>query len=86
MLPVDFPDANITLNKPASWKDEDCLPMRAYKGLDRSGLPCIITVWLPSLEDVQAINEGRPIIMKTIGETIAPVMLYTQDEKNMPNL
>lgn len=85
MRPIDFPEANITFNKPTTMYDAECLPIQAYSGVDEKGMPYINTVWMPSREDIQAINEGRPIVVSVCGDTLPPMSLFTVDSDNNPN-
>ena len=86
MLAIDFEEANLTLEKPASMTDEECSSIRAYKGVDEGNSPFILTIWQPSKEDIEAINAGRPICLKTLGHSFAPVALFTYDEDYKPNV
>lgn len=83
-MPVDFPGTNITFTKPAGWKDEDCADLKAMVGVDE-GLPFIITAWKPSKEDIEAINRGEPIYMKTHGAGFIPTFMFTMNENDEPN-
>ena len=85
MLPVDFKEANITLTKPKGWTDEECFELRAYKGPDGDGQPCFVTVWKPSKEDLEALNAGRGVVIKTIGTGFAPMAVWTVDENGEIN-
>ena len=86
MLPIDFDGANLTLEKPASMTDEQCTSIRAFKGMDEENSPFILTIWQPSKEDIEAINAGRPICLKTFGHFFPPVALFTFNEDFKPNL
>lgn len=80
MLPVDFEGTNIELTKPQGWADEKCMSVRAYKGVDTDGIPFYLTAWKPNREDIEAINAGRPIMLKVCGNSTPPVAMYTFDE------
>ena len=85
MRPIDFPEANHHFNKPTKMDDSECLPISAYVGQDDRGFGYINTVWLPSMEDIEAINAGRPIIVSVVGNQLPPMSLFTCDENENPN-
>ena len=84
-MPVHFEDSNLTLKKPRNMTDEQCSDLTAYRGVDNSGFPYILTGWMPNREDIEAINEGRPIYIKTIGEAFAPLSIFTLDQEGNCN-
>lgn len=86
MLPLDIPDYNIILGPPPGWTEEECMTIKAYKGVDLSGDEFILTQWMPSKEDREAILAGRPICLKVIGSLMPPVALFTTDENLQPNV
>ena len=80
MLPIDFEGTNITLGKPADMTDEECSSVRAYRGNDNNGFPFFLLAFQPSYEDIQAINAGRPIMLKVVSARMPPVAMYTYDQ------
>lgn len=85
MLPIDFEGANITLGKPKGWTDEQCMTIKAARGIDETGHGFFLTAWQPSKEDIEAINAGRPIWLKIVSDGFPPVALLTFDENNEVN-
>ena len=85
MLPTDFEGTNMDLIKPNGMTDEQCLAVRAFKGVDNDGFPFILTAWQPNKEDIEAINAGRPVMLKVIGQNTPPVCIYTFDENFQAN-
>jgi hypothetical protein len=51
------------------------------------GTKCIyfLTAWKPSYEDLQALNRGEPIYIKTLSEGLPPMAVYTFDENGNCN-
>lgn len=86
MMAVDFIEANVTYGKPKGMTDEQCHSIRAMKAITDDGFPIIVTVWMPSKEDIDAINAGRPVILRIVGEIMPPVSIYTYDENLQPNV
>lgn len=86
MMAVDFQEANVTYGKPKGWTDEQCHSIRAFKTTDENGVEKIITVWMSSKEDIDAISSGRPIIMTLCSSVMIPVSLHTYDENLQPNV
>lgn len=79
MLPINFPEANLTFTKPASMTDEECGSLPVFSGQDLDGRPCIISKWQPSKEDIEAINRGEGIYLIISGTGMPPVSLQTED-------
>jgi hypothetical protein len=86
MLPIDFEGTNITLGKPGNMTDEQCSEVKAYRGTDNDGFPFFLTAWKLSKEDLEAVNSGRPIMLKVLGSSVPPVSMYTYDENYIANV
>lgn len=85
MRPIDFEGTNLTLTKPDSMLDEECLPLRAFKGVDDAGFNFILTAWQPNKEDLEALKAGRPICIKVLGVSQPPMSIFTYDEQYKAN-
>jgi len=79
MLPTTFDESNFTFTKPVDMTDEECSSLPVWKGKDQGGFPIIISAWKPSLEDLNAINEGKPIYLCITGNGMPPVSLFTEN-------
>jgi hypothetical protein len=84
MLPVSFPQANFVYKKPEGWTDEQCGDLSVWKGnvaLDDHGNSAhtIISCWQPSKEDIEAINQGKPIFLYVTALGQPPVSLSTEN-------
>lgn len=86
MIAIDFEGTNVELTRPTDMTDEQCSSVRAYKGVDQDGINFLLTAWKPNKEDIEAINAGRPIMLKVAGLGFPPVCLYTYDENYEANL
>ena len=85
MRPIHFPEANTTFHKPATMSDEQCLPVSAYAAHAPDGNLFVMTCWMPSYEDLQALNAGRPLLLQIFGG-MPPVAMYTNDAQGEANL
>lgn len=93
MRSVEFPGWNICLNKPESMTDEDCFSISAMKGviegIDAEGKPCVfpfyITKWVPNKEDMEALNRGESVYIRTLGIGFQPMAVFTLNEEGIPN-
>ena len=85
MNPVDFKGSNIDLVKPANMTDEQCYGMRAEKGVDENNFHYFKVAYMPNVDDLKALNEGRPLFLKVLGTKFAPVSLFTFDENGNGN-
>lgn len=45
-----------------------------------SGTPAIETAWLPTPDEIAAINAGAPIILRILDVNHPPVMIYVGEE------
>jgi hypothetical protein len=61
------------------------LPPSVYASIDVDGFPYYLTAWKPNKEDIEAINAGRPIYIKTIAQALPPMSVFTLNEKDEPN-
>ena len=86
MIPIDFEGTNMTFNKPEGWKDEECIDVRAFVGVDNAGHPFTLIGLQPSKEDIEAINAGRPIMVKLCMQGMVPIAVYTFDENYNANV
>lgn len=86
MRAIDFPQANKQYGKPESMTDEECYPVSAYEHQDEYGnVVYINTVWQPNVDDIKAINEGRPVVMSMHCSGLVPHALFTYDENGNSN-
>jgi hypothetical protein len=84
MHPVSFP-GSFEIKKPADMTDEECFSVHAVSGVDEAGFPYYLTAWKPSYEDLQALQRGEPIYVKTVATGLPPMILFTVDEKGHHN-
>lgn len=86
MRPVDFEGSNIVMGKPPGMSDEQCSSVPALVATDTDGFNFTLLCFMPSYEDIQAINEGRPICLKILSVPMPPVAMYTLDADGEPNI
>jgi hypothetical protein len=81
VLPVDFPDANIILQKPGNVPDSDLFndDVPAFFGVD-GRFVVFILAYMPNKEDMDAIKAGRPIYLKVFADHMPSISLFTRDE------
>lgn len=79
MLPTTFPEQNKVYTKPSDMTDEQCGSLSTFEGMDADGFPIIISKWMPSKEDIEAINNGEGIYLQITGRGMPPVCLYTEN-------
>lgn len=82
---VKFEGATFDLVKPEDMTDEQCTSLPAARGVDQEGFPYILTAFMPNHDDLKALNEGRPLFLKVIGQSFPPVSLFTCDENGKGN-
>lgn len=84
MQPVNFEGAK-EFKKPKSMTDEECMSIPAYENIDVNGHHFFLTAWKPSYEDLQALNRGEPIYVKTLSQGLPPMSLFTLNEHGQIN-
>lgn len=61
------------------------IPPALYPGIDSEQFPYYMTAWKPNKEDIEAINRGEPIYIKTLSKGLPPMAVFTLDENNEGN-
>jgi hypothetical protein len=61
------------------------LPPGIAAGVDTEGFPYFLTAWKPNKEDIEAINRGEPVYVKTLSRGLPPMALFTLDENGNGN-
>lgn len=61
------------------------IPEGLYAGVDQEGFAFYLTAWKPNKEDLESLNRGEPVYVKTLAKQLPPMALFTIDEKGEPN-
>ena len=62
------------------------VPSAAYEAIDTDRFPFFLTAWRPNKEDLEALNRGEPIYVKTVANGLPPMALFTLDENGEANV
>lgn len=84
MHPAHF-EGSREIGKPSNMTDEECSSIWGINGVDQEGYPYWLTAWKPSYEDLQALNRGEPIYIKTLSQGLPPMALFTLNEQGESN-
>jgi len=68
-----------------SYVEPDTLLPGVVAGVDTDKYPFYLTAWKPNKEDLDALNRGEPIYVKTLSKQLPPMALFTLDENNEAN-
>lgn len=79
MMPIQFPEANLILNKPPSMTDEECMALPICKTVNQSGYPVIVSCWKLNYEELQEIQKTGCIYLISFGEGSPPVSLQVDN-------
>jgi hypothetical protein len=84
MIGIDFPEANLTMNKPSDMTDEQCGALRVWRGIstiEETGdqVPTLISKWQLSKEDLEEIQKTGCIWLSIVGRGMPPVSLFTEN-------
>lgn len=74
MRRVQHPSNNDVLAAPGGWR-QDALPCNALPitRTEVAGMPCVISFWRPTAEDLVKLNAGALLALFVIGETTPPL-------------
>lgn len=61
------------------------IPPAIIAGIESEGFPYYLTAWKPSYEDLQALNKGEPIYIRTLSRSLPPMSVFTIDETGKCN-
>lgn len=61
------------------------LPPGLYAGVDTDNFHYYMTAWQPNKEDLDALNRGEPVYVKTLSKGLPPMALFTVDENGQGN-
>lgn len=81
MRPINFEQANKRFNPPAGTRPGEVTPVMAYMPPDRS---FILTCWVPTREELEALNRGAAIVLHVLSNQLPPVSLTVQDQVEIP--
>jgi hypothetical protein len=83
MIPVTFPEANLKFGPPPDLAEPQCMTIPAHvckvAGGSVDGSICVVVAWKPSPEEIQMLQEGKPIFLSCLGG-LPPHFLTTQFE------
>lgn len=63
----------------------DCPVPPLVAGVDTEDFPYYLTSWKPSYEDLQSLNNGGAIFIKTLSKSLPPMAVFTIDENGNCN-
>lgn len=61
------------------------IPDGVYAGIDAENFSYYMTAWKPNKEDIDAINRGEPIYIKTLAKQLPAMAVFTVDENGNGN-
>ena len=71
MNPTNFPEANTRFGAPPDLSESQCLTIKAYVGVitggSLDGCQVVVTAWLPTPAELEALNRGNPLFLSFIG-------------------
>lgn len=76
MRPVQHPSNNDVLGAPKGATPDQCsaLPITRIR-YQPSGVPAIVSYWQPTAEQLQLLNQGKPIWLSLWGSTMPPASI-----------
>lgn len=77
MEPGQFKQANFTFTAPKGM-EETCGSLNVFRGKDPEGLPCILSKWMVTDEDLERIKKQRYIWLNITGIGMPPVAVFTE--------
>lgn len=84
MTPTKFPQANTVFGPPEDLAESQCMKIHAFLGNVHGGSvdgsPIVVVAWLPTHEELNALNMGQPIFLSVLGG-LPPHFLATSFEQ-----
>lgn len=84
MIPDKIKDANAMFGAPKEWNDEKtgvhCQTLHVKTGEDANGNHVIVSAWIPSPEEIEAIKNGHAVILIVYGYGHPAVTLGVSSE------
>lgn len=79
MRKTQHPSNNAVLGAPKGWNQHE-LPCGALAitRTDVEGKPAIVSYWMPTPEELAALNAGASVALWVLGETMPPVALEVE--------
>lgn len=86
MDPINFPQANALMTRPAGMAEEQCADVDAWVGeLVDEGTRVIVTVWQPTPAEMAELSQGKPVFLWCYG-LMPPVALATRNPFENPEV
>lgn len=81
MIVARIAGCTAVLGAPSGWTPESSgpccgLPIRVERHGD---LPCMVSAWEPTPEELAALNAGAKVMLRVVGSSHPPVMIYVGD-------
>ena len=71
----EFPEGNVTLQRPEGMSEEECNPLKVHRGIDGDGFPVVISKWEMTPEEKEEFERTGVIYLTVIGQTMPPVKM-----------
>lgn len=73
---LQHPSNNHVLGAPAGWNQNE-MPCGALSVTRThvNGVPCMVSYWTPTADELADLNKGHPIMLYVMGLTMTPVAL-----------
>jgi hypothetical protein len=82
MSPVNFPQSNCQFGPPEGFDESQVLTINAFKGKilgsNMDGSETVVVAWLPDKNDLAHLNEGKPVFLIVLGESLPCHRLSTE--------
>ena len=75
MIPANFEESNMVLNRPDEMTSDDCDPLSVCKTETVDGFPVVISCWKVTQEELEEIQKTGRVWLTVYGHTMPPVIL-----------
>lgn len=77
MIPVQIKGRNGRITPPIDWDQSDgvCHTLYIRIAENDAGVPMLQSAWLPTAEELAALNAGAPVVLTTLGKSFPPTSL-----------
>lgn len=87
MKHVKFKGSNLLLGAPKDWdvaKQGVHVDTIHARSMVIGNTPAIMTIWVPSADEIEMMKNGHPIVLVVLGSQFPPVSLAVADDKLKP--
>lgn len=73
-----FEESNCVLDKPEDMTHDQCSSLQVWRGKTVDDLPCVVSCWKLTKEEIEVFQKTGRIWAMVVGETMSPLSLMAK--------